>query len=132
LAEDQAEAQPPREPVMFVTAVVLSMVLLVVFAASGVQKVVGAKLMHDTAEHFRLSARTVQGIGALELAGSAGLLVGLSFAPLGIAAAAGLATLMVLAVIFHVRESDPPGRIAAPAVLGLIAAAAIFARAASF
>lgn len=74
----------------------------------------------------------VRGIRALELAGSAGLLIGLPFAPLGIAAAAGPTLLMAGAVIFHAGKHDPAARIAAPAVAGLIAAVTIAARIASW
>lgn len=117
---------------MFITALVASILLALVFVASGVPKVVGAKMMHEVADHFRLSTRTVRGIGSLEIAGSGGLLMGLASAPLSIAAAAGLILLMALATGFHIRENDPLARTAAPALLGLLAAVTIVARAASF
>lgn len=116
---------------MFLTTLILSIALAVFFAAAGTPKVAGAKLMHEVAEHFGLPAQGVRGIGALELAGSAGLLIGLALPPLGIAAAAGLALLMAGAVAFHVRAHDPAARIAGPALAGLIAAVTVFARAAS-
>jgi DoxX-like family len=59
------------------------------------------------------------------------LVAGLPVAPLGVAAAAGLALLMIGAVIFHVRAHDPAARIAGPAIAGLIAVAAVIVRAAS-
>lgn len=116
---------------MFITALVLSLLLAVFFATTGIPKVAGAKLMRDTAEHFQLPAASVRGIGALEVAGSVGLVAGLPVAPLGVAAAAGLALLMIGAVIFHVRAHDPAARIAGPAIAGLIAVAAVIVRAAS-
>ena len=45
-------------------------------------------------------------IGALELAGVAGVLAGLLWAPIGIAAAIGLTLLSIGAIAFHVRASD--------------------------
>jgi hypothetical protein len=45
-------------------------------------------------------------IGALEIAGGAGLLVGLAFPPLLVAAALGLWLLMLLVVIARVRLRD--------------------------
>ena len=45
-------------------------------------------------------------IGACELAGVAGVLAGLMWAPIGIAAAIGLALLSIGAIAFHVRASD--------------------------
>jgi uncharacterized membrane protein YphA (DoxX/SURF4 family) len=116
---------------LFAAALIVSILLALIFLASGIPKIIGAKLMHETAEHFSLPALAVRCIGALEVAGSAGLLVGLPFAPLGIAAAIGLALLMAGAVTFHIREKDSATRIAAPAVIGLIAFAAIVLRAAS-
>lgn len=117
---------------MFMAALILSIVLALFFAATGVPKLAGARPMHEVAEHFSLPAVAVRGIGGLELAGSGGLLIGLAFAPLGIAAAAGLTLLMAGAVMFHARLSDPAARIAAPAVAGLIAAVTLFVRAASW
>jgi uncharacterized membrane protein YphA (DoxX/SURF4 family) len=116
---------------VFLATLILSIVLAIFFAAVGTPKITGARLMHEVAEHFSLPAMAVRGIGALELAGSAGLLIGLPFAPLGVAAAAGLTLLMAGAVTFHVREHDPAARIAGPALAGLIAAVTIFVRAAS-
>ena len=63
-------------------------------------------------------------IGACELAGVAGVLVGLMWAPIGIAAAIGLALLSIGAIAFHVRASDSVAD-TAPAVIGLALAVAI-------
>ena len=57
-------------------------------------------------------------IGALELAGVAGVLAGLLWSPIGIAAAIGLALLSIGAVAFHLRASDRAAEIA-PAVIGV-------------
>jgi hypothetical protein len=59
----------------------------------------------------------------LELAGVAGVLIGLLWAPIGIAAAIGLALLSIGAVAVHMRAAD---RLAdtAPAVIGIALAAA--------
>jgi hypothetical protein len=62
-------------------------------------------------------------IGVLELAGVAGVLIGLLWAPMGIAAAIGLALLSVGAIAFHLRASDG-AKDMAPAVMGLALAAA--------
>lgn len=116
---------------MFITTLVLSILLALFFAMTGVPKIIGAKLMRDVAEHFHLPEMSVRGIGALEVAGSVGLIVGLPVAPLGIAAAVGLALLMAGAVTFHVRARDPAARLAGPAIAGLLAVAAVIFRAAS-
>jgi hypothetical protein len=57
-------------------------------------------------------------IGLLELAGVAGVLLGLAWAPIGVAAAVGLALLSLGAIGFHVRASDGAAD-TTPAVIGL-------------
>jgi hypothetical protein len=65
-------------------------------------------------------------IGVLELAGVAGVLVGLVWAPIGIAAAIGLALLSIGAIAFHLRASDGAVDMA-PAVIGVALAVATVA-----
>ena len=68
-----------------------------------------------------LSHGLVTFIGLSEVAGAVGVVLPMAFnvAPwLSPAAAAGLATVMLLAVFYHVRRHEPP---AAPAVLFLLA-----------
>jgi hypothetical protein len=57
-------------------------------------------------------------VGLLELAGVVGVLAGLAWAPMGVAAAVGLALLVLGAIIFHVRADDSAADMA-PAVIGL-------------
>jgi hypothetical protein len=66
-------------------------------------------------------------LAAAEIAGAAGLLVGLLWAPLGIAAATGLVLYFVGAVGAHVRARDYAG-LAAPSPLLVIAVAALVLR----
>jgi hypothetical protein len=70
-------------------------------------------------ERYRL-ARYRALAGALQLAGGVGLLVGMRHPPLLQLSAAGLAAMMLLGVIVHVRIRDP-GQAAVPALalLGL-------------
>jgi hypothetical protein len=56
-------------------------------------------------------------IGILELAGVTGVLVGLRWAPIGVAAAIGLTLLALGAIVFHVRASDSAAD-TVPAVIG--------------
>jgi hypothetical protein len=119
------ETHPP----MFVLTIVLSVLLAVVFFGTGARKVPGSPAIADEAQHHRLSLRNYRIIGVLELAASAGLLIGLAWAPLGIAAGAGLVLLMAGAAVSHQRAGDPVMRVAAPAVLGILAAIAVVLRA---
>jgi uncharacterized membrane protein YphA (DoxX/SURF4 family) len=108
---------------MFVAAVVGAVLLAVVFTAAGVAKLAGeARTVHQ-ADHLRVPRPAYRAIGALEVAGAVGLLVGLNVAGLGTAAAAGLAVLMTGAVGAHLRAGDSPadaGPALALAVLSLV------------
>jgi hypothetical protein len=66
-------------------------------------------------------------LAAAELAGAAGLLVGLAVAPLGIAAAIGLVAYFVGAVIAHLRVKDTAG-VGAPLVPLALSIAALVTR----
>jgi len=63
-------------------------------------------------------------LALLELAGAAGLLIGIGWRPLGIAAAIGVILYFVGALIFHVRAKDFKGMVA-PAVLLLVGVLAL-------
>ncbi len=53
-------------------------------------------------------------VGSMQLLGGAGVLIGLGYAPLGAAAAAGLAVMMFLGVMVRLRIHDAP-RLMVPA-----------------
>src|SRR5262245_51825995 len=91
---------------MFVALIVLSGLLALAFLASGGQKVLGSAQVEQTAHHLRVPLNGYKAIGALELAGAAGLIIGIFWPPLGIAAGIGLFLLVVGAVITHVRVGD--------------------------
>ncbi|MZF88218.1 DoxX family protein [Streptomyces sp. SID5643] len=100
-------------------AVTLSLVLLPL----GLAKIAAVPFMREAATHLGMSTGLYRVVGTLELAGAAGLLLGLASAPLGVAAAAGLALLMVAAVVVHLRQGDPPVRALPAAVLAVTAVA---------
>jgi hypothetical protein len=66
-------------------------------------------------------------LAVILLAGAAGLIVGLFWAPIGIAAAIGLILYFLLAVGAHFRFHDA-GHASTPAVIALIAVAALVLR----
>ncbi|MDT0344495.1 DoxX family protein [Streptomyces litchfieldiae] len=115
---------------MYVTAAILSVVLALVSLAAGVPKLllkgdVPVKLQ----EHMGLSAGLVRLIGVAEVAAAGGLVVGLFWQPLGIAAAVGFALMMAGAVAFHARAGDyadpaARGNALAPVVLTVLSVAA--------
>jgi uncharacterized membrane protein YphA (DoxX/SURF4 family) len=65
-------------------------------------------------------------LAACEIAGALGLLIGLWYAPLGVAAAIGLVVYFVLAVGAHLRKGDVKGMPTALVILVLSALALVF------
>jgi uncharacterized membrane protein YphA (DoxX/SURF4 family) len=103
---------------MAITTVIVTSCLAALFVFSSSIKLLGVQRSLEIRDHLGISATLWRLIGVLELAGVVGVLVGLWWPPLGIAAAVGLALLSVGAVVSHVRASD--GVVdAAPAVVGI-------------
>ncbi len=92
---------------MFITAVIASILLAVVCAASGLPKAIGAASAIAEARHLGIPRNGYIAIGLLELAAAGGLIGGLLIAPLGIAAATGMLLMMTGATISHLRVRDP-------------------------
>ena len=100
---------------MFV-AVSLLLATACLFTAAG--KLLGHPRMRQSAAHFGIPWRKYQLIGAAELAAAAGVLLGLRWHPLGVAAAAGMILLLLGAVITH-RQAADTAKEMAPALLAL-------------
>src|SRR5947209_12122857 len=90
---------------------VLTVVLALVFLASGGMKLVSLPYSERSRDRFRLSPVLWRTIGVLELAGVAGLLAGTAVPALGVAAAVGLALLMVGATATRLRVHDPASQV---------------------
>jgi uncharacterized membrane protein YphA (DoxX/SURF4 family) len=92
---------------MYITAAVLSVLLALVSLAAGAPK---ALLKGDVSaglqSHMGLSAGLVRFVGLAEVAAAGGLIIGLFWQPLGIAAAIGLTITMIGAVGFHAKAGD--------------------------
>ncbi len=108
---------------MDTATVIVTLLLAALFTFSSSIKLLGVSKSLAIRDHLGVSPIQWRMIGALELAGVAGVLAGLLWAPIGIAAAIGLTLLSIGAIAFHVRASD---RIAetAPAVIGVALAVA--------
>lgn len=91
---------------MFVATIALSIVLALAFAGTGVMKVTGRTEIMEGLGRLGVSPGLARLIGFLELAGAAGLLIGLWLGWLGAAAAIGLVLLMIGAIGYHVRSGD--------------------------
>jgi DoxX-like family len=101
-----------------VAKIIVTALLAAMFAFAGLIKVIGVRQSLAIRDHLGVDPTQWRLIGLLELAGVAGVLAGLKWAPIGIAAAIGLTLLILGAIVFHVRASDSVAD-TAPAVIGL-------------
>jgi DoxX-like family len=106
-----------------IATVAVTVVLALLFTFSSAIKLLGVRQSLEIRDHLGVSPVLWRVIGVLELAGVVGVLVGLAWAPIGVAAATGLALLSVGAVAFHLRASDGFVKMA-PALLGIVLAVA--------
>ena len=109
---------------MDTATVIVTLLLAALFTFSSSIKLLGVSQSLAIRDHLGVKPVQWRLIGACELAGVAGVLVGLMWAPIGIAAAIGLALLSVGAIAFHLRASDS-AKDTAPAVIGLALAMAV-------
>jgi uncharacterized membrane protein YphA (DoxX/SURF4 family) len=100
---------------MFVT---VSLLLAAACLLPAAGKLLGHPKMRQSAAHFGIPWSGYRLIGIAELAAAAGVLIGLSRHPLGVAAAAGMVLLLLGAVITHRRAADS-GKETAPALVAL-------------
>jgi uncharacterized membrane protein YphA (DoxX/SURF4 family) len=100
---------------MFVT---ISLLLVAACLLPAAGKLTGNLKMRKSAAHFGIPWPRYRRIGVAELAAAAGVLIGLWWHPLGVAAAAGMALLLLGALFAHRRAADS-GKEMAPALLAL-------------
>jgi hypothetical protein len=103
--------------------VIVTVLLAILFTFSSSIKLLGAPQSLAIRDHLGVTPVLWRVIGLLELAGVIGVLAGLVWVPIGVAAAIGLALLSVGAVGFHVRASDGFAK-TAPAVIAILLALA--------
>ena len=106
-----------------VLTLLLAVVLAAVVLVTGGAKLAGLPVMRRAAAHLGFSWPAYQRIGALEVAGGLGVLVGLVLPLLGVVASACLAVLLVLAAALHLRNGDGVARALPAAVLAGVAVA---------
>lgn len=104
--------------------VIVTVLLAALFLFAASIKLLGVEQSLAIRDHLKVSPALWRLIGLLELAGVAGVLVGLKWPMLGIAAAAGLALLAAGAIVTHVRSSDGFGD-TMPSLIGLGLAVAL-------
>ena len=97
----------------------LSLLLAAACLLPGSAKLLGHPKMQKSAAHFGIPWPRYQLIGVAELAAAAGILIGLWWHPLGVAAAAGMAVLLLGAIITHRKAADRVTDMV-PALVGLV------------
>lgn len=103
--------------------ILLAAILIALFGALGIAKLAAVPAMRTAAEHLRFSVTQYRVLGALEIAGAAGIAIGVSLPLIGVTAAVGLVLLMLGAAGAHLTRSDGPARIAVPLLVAGIALA---------
>jgi len=101
---------------MFVT---ISLLLAVACLLPAAAKLTGQPRMRESAAHFGIPWPRYRLIGVAELAAAAGILIGLWWHPLGVAAAAGMTMLLLGAIITHRKAADNVKEMV-PALVGLV------------
>jgi uncharacterized membrane protein YphA (DoxX/SURF4 family) len=88
---------------MFVT---ISLLLAAACLLPAAAKLAGHPKMQQSAAHFGIPWSRYRLIGVAELAAAAGIVIGLWWHPIGVAAAAGMALLLLGAIITHRKAAD--------------------------
>jgi hypothetical protein len=105
---------------MTALSTLLAVVLAVFFLGLGTAKLLAVAPMRKAAAHFGLPTNAYRSLGALEIAGAMGLLLGLALPVIGALAGVGLLLLLVGALVSHVRVGDRLQDASAAIVVGML------------
>jgi hypothetical protein len=100
---------------------ILGVILVAAFAVLGSAKLAAAPAMRARAAHVGFSVEAYRRIGALEILGVAGVLVGAAWPTVGALAGLGLLLLLGGAIVTHLRNGDGRKEILPAIVLGAVA-----------
>ena len=115
----------PKGSSMFVATVVLTLVLAAVFLGAGIPKILGTKTSLRMRDQLQINPQLYRVVGFLEIAAVAGLLIGLFVPVLSVAAAVGLALLMIGGIVAHIRAGEAKGSLPAAVIFAATVAAAM-------
>jgi hypothetical protein len=115
---------------MFVATVIVSSLLAALMAFAAVRKLSHRPEVVETYVRVGVPEERLDYLAAILLAGAAGLIVGLLWAPIGVAAAIGVVTYFALAVTTHIRADDAEN-LPTPVAMELMAIAALVLRVAT-
>jgi uncharacterized membrane protein YkgB len=113
---------------VFVATVIFGALVSMLFMSAGLLKLTNQPQAREGRAKFGISEAGYKRIGALEVLGVAGVLLGLAVPALGVAAGIGLAIVAFGALRFHLRVQDPPAAIAGAVVAGTTAVAYVLLR----
>ena len=103
---------------------IVSSLLAAAMSFAAIRKLTGGPQVVETYTRLGVPARRLPLLALILLAGAGGLLLGLLWAPLGIAAAAATAVYFALAIAAHVRAGDERNA-GVPVALAALAVAAL-------
>ena len=112
---------------MFVATVLVSCVLAGLLAFSAIRKLSHRPEVVRTYVRVGVPEERLDHLAVILLLGAGGLLLGLAWAPVGVAAAACLVIYFLLAVAAHLRAADAE-HLATPLAIALLAALALALR----
>jgi DoxX-like family len=112
---------------MHVAAAIVSLLLAALLTFSAVRKLSHRPAVVATYARVGVPEDKLDILAYILLAGAAGLALGLVWAPVGIAAAAGVVTYFVLAIASHIRADDIAS-LPTPLTVELLAIAALTLR----
>ena len=112
---------------MFVATVIVSSTLAAAMAFAAVRKLSHRPEVVQTYIRVGVPEDRLDYLAMILLAGAAGLILGLFWAPIGIAAAVGVVCYFLVAIAAHVRAHDT-AHAPTPVVLELMAGAALILR----
>lgn len=112
---------------MFIAAAVVSSLLAALLTFAAVRKLSHRPDVVATYRRVGVSEDKLNYLALILLAGAAGLIVGLFWGPLGIAATVGVICYYLLAITAHLRHHDT-GNVLTPIVIELLAVATLILR----
>ena len=112
---------------MFTVTAIVSILLAAMLTLSAIRKLSHREDVVETYVRVGVPADRLDHLAIILLAGAAGVIAGLFWAPIGVAAGIGLVVYFLLAIAAHIRADDEE-HIAPPLVLEVAAAGALALR----
>jgi hypothetical protein len=108
-------------------ATIVSLLLAALLATAAIRKLSHREPIVQSYVRVGVPEDKLDYLAAILLAGAAGLLLGLVWAPIGVAAAGGVICYFAVAIAFHIRADDARG-LPTPVTIAVIAALALALR----